>query len=58
MGEGLIERSARNLRYVSVIRAAGLNVYDVLRHKKLVLTKAALEAVERRLDDAPKETQA
>ena len=53
-----IERSARNLPYVSVNRVAGLNVYDVLRHKKLVVTKAALEALERRLGDAPKGAQA
>ncbi len=44
-----MERSARNLRGVSVVRAAGLNVYDVLRHPKLVATKAAVAAIEQRL---------
>ena len=44
-----VERSARNLRGVSVVRAAGLNVYDVLRHSKLVATKAAVAAIEQRL---------
>ncbi len=44
-----MERSARNLRGVSVVRAAGLNVYDVLRHSKLVATKAAVAAIEQRL---------
>jgi len=44
-----LERSARNLPRVSVLRAAGLNVYDVLRHEKLVMTRAAIEAVARRL---------
>ena len=44
-----VERSARNLRGVSVVRAAGLNVYDVLRHPKLVATKAAVAAIEQRL---------
>jgi ribosomal protein L4 len=37
---------------VSVIRAEGLNVLDVLRHRHLVLTKPAVQAVERRLDEA------
>ncbi len=46
-----VERSARNLRGVSVVRAAGLNVYDVLRHAKLVTTKAAVAAIEQRLGD-------
>jgi len=53
-----VENSARNLPNVSVIRAAGLNVYDVLRHGKLVLTRAAVEAVESRLGDAAREAQA
>ena len=43
---------------VSVLRVAGLNVYDVLRHSKLVMTRAAVEAVERRLGDAGGEAQA
>jgi large subunit ribosomal protein L4 len=44
-----LERSARNLRNVSVLRVAGLNVYDVLRHPKLVITRTALSAIEERL---------
>jgi len=44
-----VERSARNLPNVSVLRVAGLNVYDVLRHRKLLLTKAAVEAIGERL---------
>ena len=44
-----IERSARNLPYVGVIRASGLNVYDVLRNQKLVMTKDAVAEVEARL---------
>jgi large subunit ribosomal protein L4 len=46
-----VERSARNLHGVSVLRAEGLNVYDVLRHDKLVLTRSGLEAVEKRLGE-------
>jgi len=44
-----LERSARNLYGVSVLRAEGLNVYDVLRHDKLVMTKAAVPLVAERL---------
>jgi len=41
-------RAARNLPQVDVLPVAGINVYDILRHDKLVLTKAALEALEAR----------
>jgi large subunit ribosomal protein L4 len=44
-----LEVSARNLPNVSTIRVAGLNVYDVLRHEKLLLTKDAVAALDRRL---------
>ena len=47
-----VERSAQNLPWVSVLRAEGLNVYDVLRHSQLVLTRAAAEAVQKRLGQA------
>jgi len=46
-----LERSARNLPKVNVIRVGGLNVFDVLRHQKLVIAKDAIEAVEARLGD-------
>ncbi|HYK78174.1 MAG TPA: 50S ribosomal protein L4 [Micropepsaceae bacterium] len=42
-------RSARNLAKVSLIPAAGLNVYDVLRRDTLVMTRAAVKAIEERL---------
>ena len=54
----VVEASARNLPGVGVIRAEGLNVLDVLRHRHLVITRAALEAVERRLDEAKREERA
>jgi large subunit ribosomal protein L4 len=44
-----LERSARNLHGVGVLRVEGLNVYDVLQHPKLVLTRAAVAAIEARL---------
>jgi large subunit ribosomal protein L4 len=40
-----LEMSARNLPGVSVIRAEGLNVYDVLRHARLVIARDALDAI-------------
>jgi large subunit ribosomal protein L4 len=47
-----VEGSARNLPGVSVLRAEGLNVLDVLRHGHLVITRSALPLVEARLDEA------
>ena len=44
-----IERAGRNLPRVKVLRAEGLNVYDILRHDRLVLTRDAAEVLERRL---------
>lgn len=41
--------SARNLSHVWLLPAEGLNVYDILRRDKLVLTRSALEAIEKRL---------
>jgi large subunit ribosomal protein L4 len=43
------ELSARNLSHVSLLPAVGLNVYDIMRSDKLVLTKAAVQAIEERL---------
>ena len=41
--------AARNLPEIDVLPVAGINVYDIMRRNKLVLTKAALEALEARL---------
>ncbi len=43
------ELSARNLAGVSLVAAAGLNVYDIMKRDKLVLTAAAVKAIEERL---------
>jgi large subunit ribosomal protein L4 len=43
------EMSARNLAEVSLVPAAGLNVYDIMKRDKLVLTTAAVKAIEERL---------
>jgi large subunit ribosomal protein L4 len=53
-----LEVSARNLPRVGVIRVEGLNVYDVLRHAKLVLTRAAVEALEKRLSEESRKLRA
>ena len=44
-----IERSARNLPKVKVLRVEGLNVYDLLRYEHLILTDGALKLLEERL---------
>ena len=43
--------AARNIPNIDVLPNAGLNVYDVLRRRKLVLTKAAIEAISARFSD-------
>jgi large subunit ribosomal protein L4 len=40
--------AARNLPRVDVLPAQGVNVYDIMRRGKLVLTRAAIEALEAR----------
>jgi large subunit ribosomal protein L4 len=40
--------AARNLPHVDVLPAQGINVYDIMRRDKLVLTRAAIEALEAR----------
>jgi large subunit ribosomal protein L4 len=41
-------RAARNIPNIDVLPVQGINVYDILRRKKLVLTRAAVEALEAR----------
>lgn len=41
--------ASRNLHKVDVLPAVGANVYDILNHEHLVLTRAAVEALEARL---------
>ncbi|MCB1351672.1 MAG: 50S ribosomal protein L4 [Rhodobacteraceae bacterium] len=42
-------RAARNIDGLDVLPSIGANVYDILRRDKLVLTRAAVEALEARL---------
>jgi large subunit ribosomal protein L4 len=44
-----IERAARNLSHVKVLRAEGANVYDLLRYDRLIVTQEAVDALQRRL---------
>jgi large subunit ribosomal protein L4 len=41
-----VELSARNLHNVKVLRAEGINVYDVMKYRNLVLTEGAVEILE------------
>ena len=41
-------RAARNIPNIDVLPVQGINVYDILRRHQLVLTKAAVEALEAR----------
>lgn len=41
--------SARNLANVALLPVAGINVYDIMRSDQLVLTTAAVKAIEARL---------
>ncbi len=44
-----VNKSARNANGFKVLPAEGLNVYDILLHKKLILLKPAVESLEKRL---------
>jgi large subunit ribosomal protein L4 len=46
--EANFQRAARNIPNVDVLPVQGINVYDILRREKLVLTKAAVDALEAR----------
>ena len=46
--EANFRTAARNIPNIDVLPVQGINVYDILRRGKLVLTKAALDALEAR----------
>ena len=48
LNNNLIKSSA-NLKYVNVLPAKGLNVRDILKHDKIMLTKAAVDEIQARL---------
>jgi large subunit ribosomal protein L4 len=41
-------KAARNIPQIDVLPVQGVNVYDIIRREKLVLTKAAVDALEAR----------
>jgi large subunit ribosomal protein L4 len=43
-----LRTAARNIPNIDVLPVAGINVYDIMRRHKLVLTKAAVDALEAR----------
>ena len=44
-----LERSAKNIPGVKVLRPEGLNVYDILRYEYLLVTKQGVEEIQERL---------
>ncbi len=44
-----LELSSRNIPHVKVLRCEGLNVYDILKYKTLVLLEASVKGIEGRL---------
>lgn len=44
-----LELSSRNIPGVKVLQAQGVNVYDILKHPKLILLQPAIEGIEGRL---------
>ena len=46
-------RAARNIPQIDVLPIQGINVYDILRRDTLVLTRAAVEALEERFNARP-----
>jgi large subunit ribosomal protein L4 len=47
--DGTFALAVRNLPYMDVLPSQGANVYDILRHEVLVLSKDAVEKLEARL---------
>ena len=43
--------AARNIPNLDVLPDAGLNVYDILRRETLILTRAAIQAIEARFEE-------
>ena len=46
--EASFKLAARNIPNIDILPVQGINVYDILRRQKLVLTRAALDALEAR----------
>lgn len=44
-----LERSSRNVPEIKVLRVEGLNVYDVMKHRTLILLEASIPGIQGRL---------
>lgn len=44
-----IEKAARNIPWVKVLRCEGLNVYDLLRFRQVLFTQSALQKINERM---------
>ena len=49
-----LKKSTRNLQHAKYLAPEGLNVYDVLDHETLIMSRATLDAVTARLKGAPR----
>lgn len=47
-----VRRAARNLPWVSVLPSMGLNVYDILRHERIIADAAIFQEIEGAEEDA------
>lgn len=56
-----LERSGRNIPHLKILRTDGLNTYDIVKYGWLVLSRQAVESIEKRLgttssEESPKKT--
>jgi large subunit ribosomal protein L4 len=49
-----LKKSTRNLQHAKYLAPEGLNVYDVLDHETLIMSRATLDAVTARLKGSPR----
>ncbi len=47
--DGNLKKASSNIHGIDVLPTIGANVYDILRHEKLVITEAAVKKLEERL---------
>ena len=47
--DDMVEKSGRNVPKVKVLRAEGLNVYDILKYDRLLLLEGAVAGIEEAL---------
>lgn len=50
--DAMIDRASKNLKKIQTLAVEGVNVYDLMKHKFLVCTKAGVEALQKRVKGA------